>query len=147
MTTRTTEHATFVIERTYDAPAERVFASWSSRQAKSRWFGMPDDGGYTLDFRVGGTESNKGGPQGGPVYSFDATYQEIVPNERIVYGYTMDADDVRISVSVTTVEFKAVGSTTVLTFTEQGVFLDGNDTLAAREGGTRALLENLAKAL
>jgi uncharacterized protein YndB with AHSA1/START domain len=147
MTTRSAEHGTFVIERTYPAPPERVFAAWSSREAKATWFGAPDDGAYALDFRVGGAERNRGGPPDGPVYSFDAVYQEIVPNERIVFGYTMDADDTRISVSVTTVEFLPADDGTTLTFTEQGVFLDGADTSAIREHGTRELLEALSRAL
>jgi uncharacterized protein YndB with AHSA1/START domain len=147
MTARSAQHATFVIDRTYGAPPARVFALWSSREAKSRWFGMPDEGGYTLDFRVGGLESNKGGPPDGPVYSYDAQYQEIVPDARVVYSYTMDAGDARISVSVTTVEFAPDGDGTRLTYTEQGVYLDGADTPDIREGGTKALLDALGRAL
>ena len=85
---------------------------------------------------MGGTEINRGGPPGGPVYTYEATYRDIVPGERIVYGYVMDADDTLISVSVTTVEFAPAPSGTTLTFTEQGVFLDGADTPAIREKGT-----------
>jgi uncharacterized protein YndB with AHSA1/START domain len=151
MTTRTTErsteHATFVVERTYPAAPTRVFAAWSSQEAKSRWFGVPGDTNYQLDFRVGGAESSKGGPPDGPVYSFDAVYHEIVPDERIVFGYTMDADETRISVSVTTVEFAPDGDGTKLTYTEQGVFLDGTDTAAIREHGTNELMDALATTL
>ena len=93
-----------------------------------------------LDFRVGGTEFLQGGPPDGPVHTYEANYHEIVPDERIVYGYTMDADGKVISVSVTTVEFAPAGDGTTLTFTEQGVFLDGADTLdSPREGHERAL--------
>jgi uncharacterized protein YndB with AHSA1/START domain len=147
LTERTAEHATFVLERTYAAAPAKVFALWASREAKNRWFGMPDEGGYTLDFRVGGKESNRGGPPGGPIYSYDAEYHEIVPDQRIVYGYTMDAGADRISVSVTTVEFTLTGSGTRLTFTEQGVYLDGHDTAAIREKGTGELLDALGTAL
>jgi uncharacterized protein YndB with AHSA1/START domain len=147
MTTRSAEHATFVIERTYDAPPARVFAAWSSREAKSRWFGAPDVAAYTLDFRVGGGESNRGGPHEGTVYTYESTYHEIVPDERIVYSYTMDAGETRISVSVATVEFAPAGGGTTLTLTEQGVFLDEGDTPAVREGGTKALLDALGDAL
>ena len=59
------------------------------------------------------------------MYTYEATYRDIVPAERIVYGYLMEADDTLISVSVTTVEFAPAPSGTTLTFTEQGVFLDG----------------------
>ena len=36
MSKRSTDHATFVIERTYDAPRERVFAAWADQASKSR---------------------------------------------------------------------------------------------------------------
>lgn len=149
MTSRTTEHGTFVLSRTYPVAPERVFAAWSSRDAKARWFGAPgqDNPNFKLDFRVGGTESLSGGPPDGPIHTYQATYHDIVPNKRIVYGYTMDADADRISVSVTTVEFAPAGDGTTLTFTEQGVFLDGHDTVVIREKGTAELLDQLGAAL
>jgi len=148
MTTgRSTEHGTFTVTRIYPVPPERVFAAWSSQEAKARWFGAPGSSDYELDFRVGGTEINRGGPPGGPVYIYEATYRDIVPAERIVYGYVMTADDELISVSVTTVEFSPAPSGTTLTFTEQGVFLDGADTPAVRENGTGELLDALGSAL
>jgi uncharacterized protein YndB with AHSA1/START domain len=146
-TIRSTEHGTFTVTRTYPVPPERVFAAWSSQEAKARWFGAPGSSAYELDFRVGGTEFNRGGPPGGPVYAYEATYRDIVPDERIVYGYVMTADDELISVSVTTVEFSPAPSGTTLTFTEQGVFLDGADTPAIREKGTGELLDALGAAL
>ena len=60
-------HATFVVERTYDAAPSRVFAAWSEPEAKARWFGG-SDGEFELDFRVGGREFSRGGPPDGPVY-------------------------------------------------------------------------------
>jgi uncharacterized protein YndB with AHSA1/START domain len=80
---------------------------------------------------------------GGPVYSFDAVYQDIVPGERIVYTYDMHRDEDRISVSVATIDIEAHGDGTRLTLTEQGVFLDGLDDPAAREHGTNALMDAL----
>jgi uncharacterized protein YndB with AHSA1/START domain len=148
MIERTTAHATFVIERAYDASPARVFAAWADKAAKARWFGDPDShSGYELDFRIGGREVNRGGPPGGPIYTYEARYDDIVPNQRIVYSYTMDCSDARISVSVTTVELKPAGAGTQLTFTEQGVFLDGGDTPQIREHGTRELSDSLGAAL
>jgi uncharacterized protein YndB with AHSA1/START domain len=147
----TVTHGTFVIERSYDATPQRVFAAWSDPKAKAQWFVGPDEwqsSDHELDFRVGGLEHVSGGsPDGGPTFSYDARYQDIVSDERIVTTYEMHMDDVRISVSVATVEFRPEGSGTRLVLTEQGAFLDGHDTPAQREHGTRELLENLGKAL
>jgi uncharacterized protein YndB with AHSA1/START domain len=149
MSERSTQHATFVIERTYAASPVRVFKAWAEPKAKARWFADPDEreAKYELDFRVGGREINRGGPPGGPVYTYDARYRDIVPEERIVYTYDMQANEKRISVSLATVEFKPSGAGTRLIFTEQAVFLDGLDNPADREHGTRALLDNLDAAL
>jgi uncharacterized protein YndB with AHSA1/START domain len=145
MTSRSTEHGTFTVTRTYPVPPARVFAAWATKEAKSRWFGAAGEvnDGLELDFRVGGTEINRGGPPDGPVYTYEATYKDIVADERIVYGYSMDAGGTLISVSVTTVEFAATDGGTALTFTEQGVFLDGADTPAIRQKGTEELLDQL----
>jgi uncharacterized protein YndB with AHSA1/START domain len=146
MSERSTEHATFVIERTYPVSPARVFAAWADPVAKARWFAGPDEwesGPREFDFRVGGRERNSGGPPGGPVHAFDALYQDIVENERIVYSYDMHLDGTRISVSLATVELKPAGDGTRLIVTEQAVFLDGADYPAQREQGTRALLDSL----
>lgn len=148
---RSTEHATFVIERAYLASPARVFAAFATADAKARWFSGPADR-WTLeqrelDFRVGGRELLVGSFSGGTVSTFESCFQDIVPNQRIVYSYEMRIDDQRISVSLATLVFEASGAGTKLTVTEQGVFLDGHDTPAGREAGTRALLENLDAAL
>ncbi len=152
MNERSVVHSTFVIERTYPAEPARVFAAWASREAKSQWFGSPDDNNsqYELDFRVGGRESwrgGQGGPTGKSTFRFDSIYQDIVENERIVYAYDMHMDDQRISVSLATIELEAVAEGTRLTMTEQGAFLDGLDESDRREGGTGTLLDQLGKVL
>ncbi|MFD0695442.1 SRPBCC family protein [Paenibacillus sp. GCM10027628] len=136
-------HSTFVIERNYKHSTARVFAAWAGQAAKAVWFPKADE----FDFRVGGREYSRGGPPGGPVFTMDACYQEIVPDRRIVYSYTLDMDETRLSVSVTTVEFKPEDGGTRLVYTEQGVFLDGHDKPELREHGTKLLLDKLGDAL
>jgi uncharacterized protein YndB with AHSA1/START domain len=146
MTERSVKHATFAIERTYDASPARVFAAWAQPESKARWF-LEADAEFELDFRVGGREFSRGGLPDGSVYTFEGRYQDIVPDERIVYAYDMHLDDRRISVSLATVELKPDGERTRLVFTEQGAFLDGLDTPELREQGTGSLLEALAEEL
>ncbi|MGH9079766.1 MAG: SRPBCC family protein [Acidimicrobiales bacterium] len=146
----TVAHDTFVIERTYDVPVAQVYRAWADPMLKARWFAGSADAlgaGYELDFRVGGREVNRGGPPGGPVYTYESQFRDVVPEERIVYTYEMFADQHRISVSVATVQFHDHDATTQLVLTEQGVFLDGHDTAAQREEGTESLLTSLAAVL
>jgi uncharacterized protein YndB with AHSA1/START domain len=63
------------------------------------------------------------------------------------YSYILDQDETRISVSVTTVEFKSTGAGTQLVYTEQGAFLDGHDTPEQREHGTKFMLDKLGDEL
>jgi uncharacterized protein YndB with AHSA1/START domain len=143
---RSVTHDTFVIERDYDASPERAYAAWAEPEEKARWFPMSGDDGYEFDFRVGGRESASG-DVGGSSFTYEALYQDIVPNERIVYSYDMHMDGTRISVSLATVEFKSSSDGTRLVFTEQGAFLDGLDTADQRRQGTGTLLDALAEAL
>jgi uncharacterized protein YndB with AHSA1/START domain len=146
---RSVTHATFVIDRKYDASPARVFAAWADPEAKRSWFSSPDASSvkHELDFRVGGHEINRGGPPDGPLFTYEAGYRDIVADQRIVYAYDMYMDDTRISVSLATVEFEPDGTGTRLRFTEQGAFLDGLDTPAQREHGTSSLLDKLEAAL
>ena len=130
MSGRSVEHATFVVERRYEASPERAFAAWADPEAKARWY-VDSDAQLELDFRVGGRERSRGTAPDGSAYSYEALFQDIVPAERIVYTYDMLLQETRISVSLATVEFTPVGDNgTRLVFTEQGAFLDGNESPA-----------------
>ena len=150
MTPSTVTHDTFVIERTYDASVANVFRAWADPERKARWFAGSLEAlgsSYQLDFRVGGREVNRGGPPGGPVWTYTAEFRDIVVNERIVCTTEMLADSTRTSLTVATAEFHASGDTTRLVFTEQGTYLDGHEEPAQREHGTLLLLDSLAASL
>jgi len=145
---RNATHATFTLERSYPAPPARVFAAWADPAAKASWFTPGPGSGHELDFRVGGREVATGGPEGGPLMTFETLYRDIVPEQRIVYTSTLSAGADLMTVSLTTVEFTpGEGGGTRLVLTEQGAFLDGQEQPAWREQGTADQLEALAAEL
>jgi uncharacterized protein YndB with AHSA1/START domain len=147
---RSVVHATFCIERTYQASPVQVFRALTDPAAKAKWF--TGGNGYTLlaremDVRPGGREHVKGRKDSGVVTTFDALYHDVVSDERIVYAYEMHLDDRKISVSLATLELKPAGTDTHLVMTEQGAFLDGYDDAGSRERGSNFLLDALGKSL
>jgi uncharacterized protein YndB with AHSA1/START domain len=87
---------------------------------------------------------------GGPLITMDLTYQDIIPEKRIIFVYSMAMEGKLMSTSLTTIELlpgEGKGKGTDMIFTEQGAFTDGVDSLKSREEGTRGLLELLAKEL
>jgi uncharacterized protein YndB with AHSA1/START domain len=150
MAERSVTHATFTIERTYDAAPARVFKAFEDPVAKRRWFAEGEGWEieeFAAEFRVGGYERSRFRFRGGVPIRNDTSYHDIVPNQRIILAYTMTIGENRISASLATFEFKQAGSGTQLVFTEQGAFLDGLDTAGPREAGWRDLLEALGKEL
>jgi len=119
-------------------------------ESKTKWFSGPAEwltDKRQFDFRVGGREVLSGGPKGGPFHTFDARYFDIIPGQRIIYGYDMFVGERKLSVSLATIELQAQGKSTRLTMTEQGAYLDGVEDGSQREAGTRDLLEKLAQSL
>jgi uncharacterized protein YndB with AHSA1/START domain len=143
---RSVVHDSFSLERTYPVPAEKVFAAWTTLDAKAHWFGNEEGlepvSEHTLDFRPGGQERFAAKFENS-VFDFEATYHDIVENERIVWSYDMHVDGRRMSVSIATVELSPVAGGTRLVMTEQGAFLDGLDTNEQRRAGTEQFLDNL----
>jgi uncharacterized protein YndB with AHSA1/START domain len=77
MSRRSLEHATFVVERKYEAAPERAFAAWADREAKARWY-VDSDAHLELDFRVGGQERSSGSAPDGRAYRYEALLHDIV---------------------------------------------------------------------
>src|SRR5947209_8540776 len=120
MTDRSVKHSTFTLERSYAAAPAAVFAAWSDPATKAMWF-APEDGRYTLDFRVGGMEAVHGGE--GVELVARSEYHDVVIDARIVYTTALFANEVLSTVSLTTVLFTGEGAGTRLALTEQGTFL------------------------
>jgi uncharacterized protein YndB with AHSA1/START domain len=148
-------HNTFVIDRSYPKPPERVFSAFADVAAKRRWFAEGGDTeveAFEMDFRVGGTERTRyrfkqGTPFEGVALTYVGNYQDIVPNRRVLTASTMAFGDKLISASSVTVEFLRTDNGTDLICTHQGAFLEGADGPQIREAGWRYLLEQLATEL
>ena len=148
---RSVERSSFTINRRWKASPTRVFAAFSDPVLKAKWFGGGSawsEISRSFEFREGGRETAVGKwRESGVVTAFDCVYQDIVPEERIIYNYTMHLDGRKISVSQACVELRPDGTGTMLTVTEYGDYLDGYDDAGSREHGTNALMDALAKSL
>jgi len=150
---RSQTHHDFVLERVFPVPVERVWAAFADKEAKRLWFANETvtEGlvmtAYDDDFRVGGHGSNEGSFHGGPPHRFLSTYTDIVEHQRIIYTYDMWVGDEHISTSITTIALERIDGGTRLTYTEQGVHLDGHGTGVEREQGTAGLLDAMGATL
>lgn len=143
---RSQTHHTFVLEREFGVPVEKVWHALSDNDARSQWFGTEetfDKSEDSHEFRVGGGGVEDGQWHQGPRSRFVSTYTDIVEQQRIVYTYDMWVDDRHLSTSITTMALEPTETGTRLTFTEQGVHFDGLDDPEQREVGTSGILDVL----
>lgn len=143
-------HSTFVLERTYPQPPARVFAYFAEPGRKRGWYAEGDHEiqKYDLDFRVGGAEQFRyrfkaGHPIAGSEINNESTYQDIVPEQRIVLTQKMSLNGKPVSVAVITLEFLPTDDGTELVLTNQGTFINWPDAAKMVEFGWQTLLDRL----
>jgi uncharacterized protein YndB with AHSA1/START domain len=147
--------STFVIERSYPVPPERVFEALSREDQKRRWYADRDGregAAFTMDFRVGGHSVSRA--KMGPDTPFegvelinDEYFHNIVPNRRIISAATMTLGGRPISVVLMTIELVASEGGTDLICTHQAAFLEGADGPEMREHGWGVLFDRLGTIL
>ncbi len=146
------KHGTFVITRHYSKAARQVFAAFADPAKKRRWFldgpnNHVDE--FEMNFQVGGIERARyrhraGTPVAGIPFVNEGRYLHIQADQLVVTASTMSLGGQPISHSLNTFELLPLGSDrTELTFTFQGVFLEGSDGPERREAGWNTLLERL----
>jgi uncharacterized protein YndB with AHSA1/START domain len=145
-------HSTFVLERTYPAKPDKVFAALSDPTKKRRWYADDATEAFEMDFRVGGAQHRLARlgadtPFPGVPLTADGVYLDIVPGERVVVGEYMALGDRRISAALATFELLPDAVGTRLVFTHQGAFFEGSDGPERREGGWNVLLDRLSEAV
>ncbi len=156
MEKQSTIHSTFVLERSYPVPPEKVFAAFADPAAKKRWnYGAGSHNllEHTSNFAVGGGETvamilgANAGPVAGKRMTIDTRYQDIVPNRRLVWAYKMSMEGTPFSASLATVELLKTDKGTDLILTHQGAYFENADGPEMRKGGWTDLLGKLGEEL
>lgn len=149
-----TIHNTFVIERSYPQPPDRVYAAFAQPARKRRWYAEGDQEiqEFEMDFRVGGQERIRyrfktGHPLVGQEIDNQTMFEDIVPEKRIIVASTMRLSGKPILVALVTFDFVLSDAGTDLICTNQGAFIEWPGGPQMLEGGWRTLLDRLGKEL
>ena len=138
------------ITRVFDAPARLLFEAYSKPEHIKRWFG-PIDYPVTMaeiDFRVGGRwRFAMTGPSGVQNTPFGGKYLEIVPNRKIRFDNTFEAEGAETMIMTVTFDEKD-GRTTMTLHTLFGSIAMRKSHLdQGFEIGTNSGLDQLADLL
>ena len=118
------------ITRIFDAPRHLVFTWWSHAEKLQQWSGCKETTRceIQMDFRVGGSFTQKMQIAGKGEFTFTGQYDEIIEPERIVYHA-----DFGFAVTRVTVEF----------FEQGGQYKGGSDT--GRIPGRESIEDGIAR--
>lgn len=131
-----------------------MFNAFADSSVRGRWFKIPAEPEtryHELDFRIGGGERAGGTftPMDNPErIEYESRFFDIVPAERIVFGYGLTLNGQTRTVSLVTAELTAAENGTVLRYTEQYTLVnttgDGSIDVAHVEGSVKLLLNGLS---
>lgn len=134
------------IERTFQAPAQKVFEAWTSEEVMRRWFHAEHDWETTeakVDLRPGGAvRVVMRDPHKDAEYGGGGTYTEIDPPTRLAFTWTWDSDQRQTLIELDFLEND--GTTTVL-LTHRNLM--DEESLRDHEDGWTKCLENLERAI
>jgi uncharacterized protein YndB with AHSA1/START domain len=116
-------HASVRIARTFNAPAERVFAAWTSAEVLRRWWHAEHEWETPIaevDARVGGAiRLVMRNPADGSEHGGRGTYTVIEPPRRLSFTWTWDRDP--SATQLVELEFIDQGRRTTVVMTHTGV--------------------------
>lgn len=141
-------HATIVMERTYSASPERVFAAWSDVEARKRWSAPADSIRIEYEeaaFREGGRDVSRCIEPGNDDYVAVVTYIDIKTNQRIFFVEGITHGMKRVSAALISVELAPRSEATHLLLTMQIASFDGSDMEQGYQFGWSSALDNLTK--
>ena len=143
-------HGTFTIEREFEAAPEAVFAAYADVVQRSEW-GVPSQDERIVYseacFEVGGLDVYRCGPKEDLRYEGRVQYQDIAPNQRIVYAERVAEGRTVLSAALISMEFAPKPGGTWLLLTAQLVSFVGDGMLQNAKRGTEAALDNLGRSL
>ncbi len=144
-----TEHRERVlrIERTFEAPVERVFEAWTSEEVLRRWLhGMPgwETPVAEVDLRVGGRiRIVMRDPSDGAENGATGEYTIVEPPRRLVFHWVFDDDPG--NPQLIELEFSEREGETTVVMTNSAIPTDGR--LKDQESGWHTCYDNLDRVL
>jgi uncharacterized protein YndB with AHSA1/START domain len=137
---------TLRMERTFNAPAQRVFDAWTSPEVLRRWWHAEHDWETSVaevDLRVGGAlRVVMRNPQDGAEYGGGGQYLEIDPPRRLVFTWYWDGNDTRQLIEV---DFEEADGVTTVRFAHSDLWSE--EAVRDHEGGWGRCFDNLERAL
>lgn len=139
---------TLVLQRTFQAPAQRVFDAWTSEEVMRRWFHgqhaweTPE---AHVDLRLGGdVRVVMRDPVKDVEYGGGGHYTEIDPPHRLVFTWTWDSDD-ESRETLIELDFEEADGATTVRLTHNN--LRDREAVLSHDEGWTACLDNLGQAL
>jgi uncharacterized protein YndB with AHSA1/START domain len=143
MTTDTEATTTLVLERSFDAPQERVFDAWTDPEVLRRWWAAGPDGetpAAEVDLRPGGRyRLSMRNPETGDVHTVGGEYREVRRPDRLEYTWAWESFDA--GESLVAVDFRSEGERTNVVITHTG--LASGESKQRHAHGWNACLDNL----
>jgi uncharacterized protein YndB with AHSA1/START domain len=140
------EATTLRIERTFNAPAKKVFDAWTSEEVMRRWFHAGHDWETTeatVDLRVGGeVRVVMRNPHEDAEYGGGGRYTEVDPPNRLAFTWIWDDNPTRTLIEI---EFAETDGATTVRFTHSDLW--DEEAVRSHEGGWGKALDNLGRVL
>ena len=145
MRTKSQERPSLKIKRFIKAPRERVFAAWTDPDQLKEWFGPEHVRTRSLiaDPQAGGKFQWELTSPDGEELTVIGEYQEVVPNQKIVFIWQWQDDDDWVTDSVVTVELTDAEGGTDLCLTH--VRLPNENSRNGHTKGWNSSLDKLEK--
>jgi uncharacterized protein YndB with AHSA1/START domain len=139
---------TLQLERTFAAPAQRVFDAFTSEEVMRRWWHAGPDWETPVarvDLRVGGeVRVVMRDPHSDARYGGGGRYTEIDPPRRLAFTWVWDDDD-EATRQLIEIDFEEADGVTTVRFTHRDLWSE--EAVASHEEGWGVAFDNLARVL